>query len=99
MPKLASAASLFQTPGYEPSLFAVTQLVVQPGGSCVTPGCSKSAEPMYTERLTTKLPGKNHGLSLACAADPAGPAIATTPDTAAARGSATRQRPRHAAAR
>src|SRR5215467_4829858 len=65
MPKLESTPSLFQTPGYEPSLFAVTQLVVQPGGSCVTPGCSKPAEPTYTERLTTKLPGKNHGLSLA----------------------------------
>src|ERR1700691_5463363 len=40
-PKLPSTRSLLNTPGYEPSLVAVAQPLVQPGGRTVTPGCSR----------------------------------------------------------
>ena len=40
-PKLASTRSLLNTPGYEPSLVAVAQPLVQPGGRMVTPGVSR----------------------------------------------------------
>src|SRR5262245_47618316 len=58
MPKFASTWSLFHTPGYVPSLFAVTQSLVQPGGRVVRPAATASAPPSYTDRLISRLPGR-----------------------------------------
>ena len=83
-PKLGSASTLLNTPGYEPSLVAVTQPLVQPGGRTVTPGVSRPGSFWYTDPLTSRLPGRRKppwsvaDAALAPVAAITGPAAVTT---------------------
>src|ERR1700687_5870081 len=65
MPKLLSTASLPKTNGYWPLSVAVTQLgatqlgATQLGGSKVVPATTFAGLLSYTERLSSKFPGRN----------------------------------------
>src|ERR1022692_1932865 len=70
-PKLPSASALSHTPGYEPSLVATTQPVVQPGGRTVTPGVRMPGLLSYTDPLTSRFPGWKYVPPGPCADAPA----------------------------
>ena len=77
-----------------PSAVAVTQPLVQPGGSTVTPGVSRPAVPAYTDPLISRSPGwkappsEPRGAALALVAASTG----ATAVTASASSAGARQR-------